>query len=80
MAGRLAAVVTTSGLEILVPTIVVSSAFATTASLGALGIVLSPAAGNAGGTGGSSDGYVGQAVAGRDGVGQHRAWRAGFAW
>ncbi len=58
----LAAVVTTTGLEILVPTIAVSGAFATTAGLGAMGIVLSQAADNASGTGGTSGGGGGDSV------------------
>ncbi len=53
-------VATTAG--VLVPTIAVSSAFATAASLGALSIVLSQAAGNAGGPGGTSSGGGGSAV------------------
>ena len=53
-------VATTTGL--LVPTIAVSSAFATTASLGALGIVLSQAAGNNSGTGGTSGGGGGNSL------------------
>jgi hypothetical protein len=51
-------VATTAG--VLVPTIAVSSAFATTASLGALGIVLSQAAGNARGTAGTDGGGGGE--------------------
>jgi hypothetical protein len=58
----LAAVVTTTGLEVLVPTIAVGGAFATTAGLGAMGIVLSQAAGNAGGAGGTRGGGSGDSV------------------